>query len=615
MGRFFYFLSFDRPHELGADLIYRSNLNRLFISFLFLSFLVATEKPKIKQWHKKVGALDHYKYWNPYRRVLDLKGDPQTFYGQDYYEVKYNKDGRIKTVTRFGKDKEAQETFHLLWSKSGARSEYKVEFHTIGNAQRLDEYLYEDQLSYIRPGWIADVKSRKDGRPFEVSFTDKLGFTYFYYHFNYSVHRDEDRVTEVVESSYFDSNGEFVGRHLIFWERGAYLRMIQYFDTENNIIQTIEFIHNRKDEETTRIIMDGEGKELERKIIPHMQPDKYAYKLEWTGREIIDHGLLEVGTVAIALEFSKKAEIAIKEANQKVEEAKKKLEEAKQRANEAEKTLLKAKQNAQDLKLFKFEMDAAKKEATMAIESMAVAEKEANDARLVAAAAVVAVEQVKKAAEVEQYAKVEAKLTYKEAKKAEKEAKKQAKKAAKLIKKAIRDSLDLGEKSFITFSYTIPFLIEPALQNHTAKTGYTIGLGRRDLYTIRDMDVNLGLEMNWYDFESDTTEENFQTLSYYLVAQLDPKFSWYWLPKNMEMGFKMGVGLISPGYGFTAGYSAVFNLLPTPLAIGLTTQFNWVADITENIPSSYWSSVGLVFGVNFEDKLSSLFDIELPSIF
>ena len=123
--------------------------------------------------------------------------------------------------------------------------------------------------------------------------------------------------------------------------------------------------------------------------------------------------------------------------------------------------------------------------------------------------------------------------------------------------------------------------------------------------------------MNWYDFKSDTTdtEENFQTLSYFLVAQLDPKFSWYWLPKNMEMGFKMGAGLISPGYGFTAGYSAVFNLSPTPLSIGMVTQFNWVANITSNIPSSHWSSVGLVFGLNFEDKLPSLFDINFPDIF
>ena len=576
---------------------------------------MATEKPKIKQWDIKVGAIDYYKYWNPYRRVLDLKGDPQTFYGQDYYQVKYNKDARIKTVTRFGADREEQETYHFLWSKSGARSEYKVEFHTAGSAQRLDKYLYADQLSYIRPGWIADVKSRKDGRPFEVSFTDKVGFTYFYYHFNYSMHKDDSMIAEVVESSYFDSNGEFVGRHLTFWERGAYLRMIQYFNTENSITQTIEFVHSQKDEETTRIITNGESKELERKIIPFMQPDKYAYKLEWTGREIVDHSLLDVETVAIAMEFYKKTEIALKEANEKVRESKKKLEEAKKRANEAEKTLLKAKQNAQDIKQFKFEMDEAKKQATIAIESMLVAEKDANDARLKAAAAAVAADKVRKATEVERYAKKEAKSSHKDAKKAEKEAKKKEKEAAKLMKKAIRDSSDLGDKSFITFAYTTPFAIEQSLQNHTAKTGYTIGLGRRDLFMIRQMDINLGLEMNWYDFESDTTEENFQTLSYFLVAQLDPKFSWYWIPKYMEMGFKMGAGFVSPGYGFTAGYSAVFNLLPTPLAIGLVTQFNWVANITSNIPSSHWSSVGLVFGLNFEDKLPSLFDINFPDIF
>jgi hypothetical protein len=232
-----------------------------------------------------------------------------------------------------------------------------------------------------------------------------------------------------------------------------------------------------------------------------------------------------------------------------------------------------------------------------------------------AAAAAVAAEKVKKATEVERYAEKEAKTSHKDAKKAEKEAKKKAKEAAKLMKKAIRDSSDLGDKSFITFAYTTPFSIEPALQNHTAQPGYTIGLGRRDLFKIRQMDINLGLEMNWYDFKSDSTQENFQTLSYFLVAQLDPKFSWYWLPKNMEMGFKMGAGLISPGYGFTAGYSAVFNLSPTPLSIGMVTQFNWVANITSDIPSSHWSSVGLVFGLNFEDKLPSLFDINFPDIF
>ncbi|MGY8787343.1 MAG: hypothetical protein ACKVH5_03490, partial [Fidelibacterota bacterium] len=412
------------------------------------SFIKGTDQPKPKEWHEKIGGLEYYKYWNPYRRVLDLQSEPQTFYGQDYFEAKYNKDGRIKTVTRFGKDRKEQETYHFLWSKSGARSEYKVAFHTDGNAQRLDKYLYADQLSYIRPGWIADVKSRKDGRPSEVSFSDKLGFTYFYYHFNYSTHRDKGFVTEVVESSYFDSKGDFVGRHLLFWDGGDILRMIQYFDTENKIIRTIEFINNWKEKETIRVISNRDGSELERKIIPFMPPDKYAYKLEWTGKKIVDHGLLDAGAVAISLEYYKKTERALKEANQKVAEAKKKLEETKLRANEAEKTLLKAKRNAKDLEQFQIEMEDAKKEATLAIESMNLAEKEANDARLLALAAMEEAEKIKRAKIDDLNAAREAKASHKKSKKEAKEVQKQEKEAEKLMKKAIRDSSDLGDKSF-----------------------------------------------------------------------------------------------------------------------------------------------------------------------
>jgi hypothetical protein len=239
-----------------------------------------------------------YKYWNADRRILDLKGNPQTFYGQVYYDVVYNKEGRIKTVTRMGENREPQETYHLIWNRSGTQSEYKIEFLTPGNASRLDAYLYSNKLSHVRPGWIADFKSRKDGRPKEVSFSDKLGFTYFSYMFNYSY--DKSVEMEVIESSYFDSKGEFVGRHLLFWEGDAWLNMIQYYDENNQIIDTHEFIHDFSKEETIRIISDATGREITRKIIPFMQPDKYAYRLEWNGREIVDHVLLDVGTVAIA---------------------------------------------------------------------------------------------------------------------------------------------------------------------------------------------------------------------------------------------------------------------------------------------------------------------------
>ena len=58
---------------------------------------VTEAKPKTK-------SLDQsricYKYCNPYRRKLSIRGNPQTFYGEHYFEVTYNKDKRIKQFRR-----------------------------------------------------------------------------------------------------------------------------------------------------------------------------------------------------------------------------------------------------------------------------------------------------------------------------------------------------------------------------------------------------------------------------------------------------------------------------------------------------------------------------------
>ena len=444
---------------MGVDLIFRLILFLYLICTLFLSPILAKDSKDTQKSPPPKTAT--YKYWNADRRILDLKGDPQTFYGQVYYDVAYNKEGRIKTVTRMGENREPQETYHLIWNRSGTQSEYKIEFLTPGNASRLDDYLYSNKLSHVRPGWIADFKSRKDGRPKEVSFSDKLGFTYYSYTFNYSYDRSVEM--EVVESSYFDSNGDFVGRHLLFWEGDAWLKMIQYYDENNQIIEIQEFVHDFRKEETIRIITDGSERELTRKIIPFMPPDKYAYRLEWTGREIIDHTT--------------------------------------------------------------------------------------NEGKIV----------------------------------------------------------DYIPKSFLSFSYGFPIVVGTALANNESRTGYTIGLGRRNFFRVGNMKMNIGLEMNWIDFPSDEPENDVQTLSYFLVGQLDPKIPWNFIPANLEIGVKFGGGLISPGYGIVGGLSTQFNLAPTPLFIGLTANGVIASGMADNIALTYWGTLGLVFGLNFEDRLTSLF--------
>ena len=122
---------------MGASLrLYRALLLVLLYQISFLQVTHAQDKAE-KNESKLIRAPEYYQYWNPYRRVLSQRGEVHTFIGKVYYEVNYNKDDRIKSVTKFGKDGQARETYRFLWSRSGIRSEYKVEFHTDGRASRL----------------------------------------------------------------------------------------------------------------------------------------------------------------------------------------------------------------------------------------------------------------------------------------------------------------------------------------------------------------------------------------------------------------------------------------------------------------------------------------------
>ena len=607
MDRLFFILSNDFINELG------SSLSNKIIKILLFSFIPTIILTNEESSNSIDSQFSYYRYWNPYKRILDFKGDKASFIGDTFYKVSFNKEKRIKTVTTIDKDNKERETYYFLWSKSGLRSEYKVKFHKRGNASQLDKFLFSDQLSLVRKDWIADVKSRNDGRPKAIAFKDHLDFIYFYYNFNYTRYKGDSFSAEVIESSYFDSDKNFVGRHLTFWENGIDLRMIQYFNSKNEIFHTKEFIHDRPNQETIRVLIDDQGKEIERKIIPYMPIDRYAYNLEWTGKKVIDHTLQNLTSLELALEFANRANEVLEKANQEVLKAKEALNEANRIAKNASKALKKAEGLAKDTESFEKEMDKAKVKAQKAIERMYDAERDAEEARLEAAKAKASLDAVRKAKEIEDFSKEQAKEGRKEARKQRKEARKLAREA----KRALQDSLFNSEqtKAYLTFSLGQPFFIETTLDSHIIGMHYTFGLGNRNMFRISNKNINLSIDINWYDFKSDSLQENFQTLSYFITAQIDPRLAWFWIPKAMESGVRIGGGLVSPGYGFTLGYTIIYNLLPTPMNIGITSQVNWVSTTLSKEVQTYWTYFGLMVGFSFEDKLPSIFDIEIPSIF
>ena len=102
MGWLFSVFYYYYSNELGASLIYILHLLLFIISILPQKTFGQVEEtdPSISI-NKRI---EYYRYWNPYRRVLGTRGEPHSFYGKNYYQVLYNKDDRIKSVTRFGDD-------------------------------------------------------------------------------------------------------------------------------------------------------------------------------------------------------------------------------------------------------------------------------------------------------------------------------------------------------------------------------------------------------------------------------------------------------------------------------------------------------------------------------
>ena len=124
--------------ELGGGLKNRIGFF-CYLSILFFISEVNAFNKTLKTEPDETARTEYYKYWNPYRRVLDLRGEPQSFFGQIYYQATFNKENRIRSVIKYGKDGKPKETYSLIWSRSGARSEYQVMFHETGNVSRLEQ--------------------------------------------------------------------------------------------------------------------------------------------------------------------------------------------------------------------------------------------------------------------------------------------------------------------------------------------------------------------------------------------------------------------------------------------------------------------------------------------
>ncbi|MCH7613562.1 MAG: hypothetical protein IIB45_09430 [Candidatus Marinimicrobia bacterium] len=219
----------------------------------------------------------YYGYWNPDKRDLADGLTRDQLDGREYYEVRFNRKGRIKTVTLFNQQKRKLWSYHFIWNKSGTRSKYEVEFHIRKSLMRYDEFLFANDLSELRPGWRAEIKEREDGRPHTVIIKDELGLVYYFYQFQYIDGEKKSRTKEIIVSEYFRDDSSKVGMHTLYYNKREYLFLTEYYNRVDSLLYSNSYDYSNAPKEILLTVKDGKGKMLEKRIIPFSK--KYKRQL------------------------------------------------------------------------------------------------------------------------------------------------------------------------------------------------------------------------------------------------------------------------------------------------------------------------------------------------
>ncbi len=219
----------------------------------------------------------YYGYWDPGRRDLADGLTRDQLDGREYYEVRFNRSGRIKTVTLFNNQKQKLWSYNFIWNKFGTRSKYEVEFHVREPLTRYDEFLFTHDLSEMRRTWRLGIEEREDGRPHTVIIKDELDQVYYFYKFQYIDGEKKSHTKEIIISEYFRDDSSKVGMHKLYYNNRDYLFRAEYYNNEDGLLYTNSYNYSNAPREVFLTVKDGKDKLLEKRIIPFSK--KYKRKL------------------------------------------------------------------------------------------------------------------------------------------------------------------------------------------------------------------------------------------------------------------------------------------------------------------------------------------------
>ena len=213
----------------------------------------------------------YFEKWDPHSRTLDEEVPEYKVGSRPFYRATFTDDEHVRTVEHFRKRNNLLWTYHIEWDKEMKDSKLSVLFNSHLPLTALDPHLYHPSLSEMKPGWIAQFRHNRLGRPLNTTVKDDIGNIYYFYDFIYRFETVGDSLNpinfKITTSKYYRADSSFMGKHELTFAMDNSLLKKSFFDDRGNITETIEYDFDPELNEVTILIRDPKGKIIHRQVM------------------------------------------------------------------------------------------------------------------------------------------------------------------------------------------------------------------------------------------------------------------------------------------------------------------------------------------------------------
>ncbi|MFQ6616340.1 MAG: hypothetical protein ACE5HZ_06170 [Fidelibacterota bacterium] len=260
----------SRVNHFRAVYDHRGNLLR--IEFVPRGDLQRKRVRKRDLFPRPQAPFRYFRAWNPYTKSLGNEIPQQKVSGGPFYRVSYLDSVHVKTVEYFLRRNRLLWTYYLQWNPEETHADLHIVFATRRPLTVLDPHLFHPAASEMRPGWIAEFRQNRLGRPLGLTVRDDVGNVYYFYRFEHSYETVGDTLNpvthRVTSARYFRSDSTLIGAHrLVFSEENSLLKK-EFYDARGDLTESIEYEYDPELEEVSVVIRDPKGNILHRQVLP-----------------------------------------------------------------------------------------------------------------------------------------------------------------------------------------------------------------------------------------------------------------------------------------------------------------------------------------------------------